>query len=63
MSNFDVILHYEWVHQSCIHKYLNFNKLLNNSCNCLLILNNGKLGLNNNFISIFGGIESIIALK
>jgi len=45
MTEYDIVLNFEWIHNSHIHKYLAFSKSLNRFCKCLLVINNGKLGI------------------
>lgn len=53
MNQYDIILHFEWVHNSHIHKYLALNKSLNEKCNCLMIFNDGGLGIKKEDLSDF----------
>jgi hypothetical protein len=53
MNNVDVILYFCGVHSSHVHKYLNLNNQLNNRCNSVLILDNGKWGISKDHILKF----------
>ena len=49
----DVVLYFCGVHSSHVHKYLNLNKKLNEKCNAILILDNGKWGVSKDHLEKF----------
>lgn len=53
MSNYDVILHFEWIHNSHVHKYLALNKKLNKQCKSLMVFDNSQFGISKDFFSNF----------
>jgi len=53
MNSYDIVLHFEWVHNSHVHKYLALNKKLNEHCKSLLIFNEGDLGITKELFSNF----------
>lgn len=55
----DILLHFNWIHSSHIHKYLSLNKKLNEKCHSFLIIDNGPTGISEKQLMAFKKIDLI----